>query len=135
MASSALLGPTPSVSSSTSEDKASKSNALQDVFGQPFRELVTFAIAAVILILAAWMLVSTFNTAGSSTLPAGKEAYDRQKDIMLYGLSLLGTVMGYYFGRAPAELRAKQAEKVADASQKNLAETQERLTTTSAVAL
>jgi Na+-transporting methylmalonyl-CoA/oxaloacetate decarboxylase gamma subunit len=100
---------------------------------QGLREATTVTIAGVVVFLAAWMLVSTFQAAGKVT--ADTAAFTRQKDIMLYGLSLLGTVMGYYFGRAPAELRAKQAEKAANENQANLSNTQEKLTTATTAAL
>ncbi len=32
----------------------------------------------------------------------------------MHGLSLLGVVMGYYFGRSPVERRAESAEKAVD---------------------
>ena len=38
---------------------------------------------------------------------------DSQKDVLGVGLSLLGTVMGYYFGRMPSERRADSAEAAA----------------------
>jgi hypothetical protein len=55
------------------------------------------------------------------------DAFNRQKDVMLYGLSLLGAVIGYYFGRMPAELHAKQAEQQAARSQNQLGEAQKDL--------
>jgi hypothetical protein len=90
---------------------------------QPYREIATLVIAIAILILAAWTLVRTYNSAASSSV----EVFGRQKDITLYALSLLATAMGYYFGRAPAELRASHAEAAAITNQKSLSETQNRL--------
>jgi len=91
-----------------------------DVFGQRFREIVTTAIAGVVVGLSAWMLISTFQAAANSASPTALDAFNREKDVMLYGLSLLGTVMGYYFGRVPAELRAKHAEDVAKRTSESL---------------
>jgi hypothetical protein len=88
-------------------------------------------LAFVVLVLTAWMLIQTYGTATSPNI----EGFNRQKDILLYPLSLLGTVMGYYFGRVPAELRAKHAETTAHASQKTLTETQDKLTSATTEAL
>jgi hypothetical protein len=56
-----------------------------------------------------------------------EDAFNRQKDVMLYGLSLLGAVIGYYFGRMPAELHARQAEQQVARSQKQLGDVQKDL--------
>jgi hypothetical protein len=64
------------------------------------------------------MLLSTFNYGGrnfydqnSVVMQANKDAYDRQKDVTLLGLSLLSAVLGYYLGRVPAEKHASEARK------------------------
>jgi len=99
---------------------------------QWFREIITAGISIVVLVLAATMLFGTWQFA--RTIPAGtdimvhKDAYDRQKDIMLYALALLGTVTGYYLGRVPAELHAQQAQKAATSAQQQLQTTQSQLT-------
>jgi hypothetical protein len=53
---------------------------------------------------------------------------------MLYALALFGTVTGYYLGRVPAEVNAKRADAAADKAQKQLVNTQEKLTDTAASA-
>lgn len=93
------------------------------------REIVTAAIAAVVVLLSGWMLVVTFKDAGavSSLDPAQVEArrplleqaFAQRKDVMLYALSLLGTVLGYYFGRVPAERRAEKAEQARGEAQES----------------
>jgi type II secretory pathway component PulM len=109
---------------------------------QWFREIITAGISVVVLVLAATMLFGTWQFA--RTIPAGtditahKDAYDRQKDIMLYALALLGTVTGYYLGRVPAELHAQQAQRAATSAQEQLQTTQSQLTdaaSTAAVAV
>ncbi len=75
------------------------------------REIMTSAIAVVILAVTTVMLWKVFQAGGVKAVDP--EAFNRQKDIMHYGLTLLGTVLGYYFGRVPAERRAEQAEAVA----------------------
>jgi membrane protein YqaA with SNARE-associated domain len=83
-------------------------------------EVFTVVLSAVILGLTAWMMARTFASSaatfsGDEKLAAlQKDAYERQKDIMLYGMALLGTVTGYYLGRIPAERRADSAQRSAD---------------------
>jgi hypothetical protein len=80
------------------------------------REIVTALIGLAILAAAVYMLVCTFNSGaksfGDEVTPAAHAlaaAYTRQKDLLLYALSLLGTVTGYYLGRVPAERAADRA--------------------------
>jgi len=40
------------------------------------------------------------------------------KDVMLYGLTILGSVIGFYFGRVPAERRAEAAEDSRNSAEK-----------------
>jgi hypothetical protein len=104
--------------------EASSPNREVSVALQWFRELITAGISIVVLVLAATMLFGTWQFA--RTIPAGtdvtahKDAYDRQKDIMLYALALLGTVTGYYLGRVPAELHAQQAQQQLRTTQSQL---------------
>ena len=103
-----------------------------------FREGVAGLISLVILALAALMMYGTYSYAAKElpanadpqAIAARKDNYDRQKDIMLYALALLGTVTGYYLGRVPAELHAQQAQKTANTAQAQLQKTQEKLTDT-----
>jgi hypothetical protein len=86
-------------------------------------EAFAVALASTIVIVTVWMIMSTF-TSGAATwdekqAALHKEAYERQKDLLLYGLSLLGTVTGYYFGRVPAERRADSAQQSADKAQRD----------------
>ena len=114
---------------------------------QWMREGMAVLISAVILALAAWTICQTFLSAGTTarTSPYSGvidekarqyqiDAYNRQKDIMLYVVSLFGTVTGYYLGRVPAEANAKRAERLADTAQQQLSHTQERLVDTAASA-
>jgi hypothetical protein len=100
---------------------------------QVFREIVTALVALAILSSSLWMLADTFRS-GRLTFESAKtdkalhdeevkaknEAYGRQKDLLLYGLALLGTVTGYYLGRVPAEQRAQQAQQAANTAQTQL---------------
>lgn len=109
---------------------------------QWLRELITAGISVAILWVAVLTIWGTWKSA--STVPdndsdgkkaaAQKEAYERQKDIMLYAVALLGTVTGYYLGRAPAELHAQQAQGAANTAHQQLERTQSKLTDAAATA-
>jgi hypothetical protein len=111
---------------------------------QWLREGMAVLISVVILVLAAVTIAETFVSAGGTAkLSAGVDektrqyqidAYNRQKDIMLYVVSLFGTVTGYYLGRIPAEANARRAERAADTAQHQLSHTQNRLADTAAAA-
>ncbi|MEM1179704.1 MAG: hypothetical protein AAGM22_15260 [Acidobacteriota bacterium] len=75
----------------------------------PIKEFTASAIALVVvgvsLLVFFWFFRETSD-------PSQKE------HLVDAGLALVGTVMGYYFGRVPAERRAEKAEEAADAAQK-----------------
>ena len=83
-------------------------------FSQKVREVVTGVISIAIAGLALWMLYDTY-IASKITTALPQEVFSRQKDILLLGITLLGTVTGYYLGRVPAE---KQADVARDAAAK-----------------
>jgi hypothetical protein len=97
---------------------------------QVLREGMAVAISIVILGLAAWTIGQTFLAARGDNV----EAYNREKDIMLYVVSLFGTVTGYYLGRVPAEMNARRAEKAASEAQQQLSVSQEKLGAAAVVA-
>ena len=101
---------------------------------QVIREGMASIISLVIMVLAAVTLWFTFTSGGIVGNTAQVEAYNRQKDIMLYALALFGTVTGYYLGRVPAEINAKRAETAANNAQTQLVKTQEKLADTAASA-
>jgi hypothetical protein len=86
------------------------------------KELITAALAVAIAYVALSMLKTTFNSVANS------DVFSREKDVLLYSLSLLGTVVGYYFGRVPAELHAQSATAQANKAQNQLQQTQSQLT-------
>jgi hypothetical protein len=90
---------------------------------QVLREGMAVFISMVVLGLAAWTIGQTFLAARGDNV----EAYNREKDIMLYVVSLFGTVTGYYLGRVPAEVNARRAETAARTAQEQLSESQEKL--------
>ena len=97
---------------------------------QLLREGMAVAISTVILCLAAWIIGQTFLAARGDNV----DAYNREKDIMLYVVSLFGTVTGYYLGRVPAEVNARRAEKAAIEAQQQLSESQQKLGAATVVA-
>lgn len=97
---------------------------------QVLREGMAVAISIVILGLAAWTIGQTFLAARGDNV----DAYNREKDIMLYVVSLFGTVTGYYLGRVPAEVNARRAEKAASEAQQQLSVSQEKLGAATVVA-
>jgi hypothetical protein len=90
---------------------------------QVLREGIAVVISIVVLGLAAWTIGQTFLAARGDNV----DAYNREKDIMLYVVSLFGTVTGYYLGRVPAEVNARRADTAARAAQQQLSESQEKL--------
>jgi len=90
---------------------------------QVLREGIAVVISMVVLGLAAWTIGQTFLAARGDNV----DAYNREKDIMLYVVSLFGTVTGYYLGRVPAEVNARRADTAARAAQQQLSESQEKL--------
>jgi hypothetical protein len=94
------------------------------------KEIVAAAIGLGIACASLYMLAHTFNfgaqSFGDEGSPVGrgmKEAYVRQRELMLYGLSLLGTVLGYYLGRVPAERAEIRAKQEANEARTKLQET------------
>lgn len=90
------------------------------------REAITALISIVILVATMGAFWSTFRSAQepfAETELAKKQAYERQKDLLMIATGLLGTVTGYYLGRAPAELRAATAQTAADRAQAEVANT------------
>jgi hypothetical protein len=78
-------------------------------FGQIVREAVTALLALAIAFVALWLLYDVHGV-----LKTGKpDNYDQHKEVLLLALGLLGTVIGYYFGRVPAERHADTARDAA----------------------
>jgi hypothetical protein len=100
------------------------------------REWIAALLSVVILTGAGWAFVRTYEAGAQRFVgdeaPAAKEAYERQKDLLILAVGLLGTVTGYYLGRVPAELRAKAAQQTADRAQTDLNQTRSLLNDTTA---
>jgi hypothetical protein len=74
---------------------------------QVFKEVVTGFLAAVVVIFTLFMANHTMGLAGDNT------KISQAKDILMLLLGPFGTVLGYYFGRLPADARAAQAQQQA----------------------
>jgi hypothetical protein len=89
------------------------------------KDLVTCILAFGIAGVTLYMVVATFVGASGSA-----DTFKNEKDVLLYGLSLLGAIIGYYFGRVPAELHAQQATAQANKAQDQLQQTQTQVVQT-----
>jgi hypothetical protein len=89
------------------------------------RELATVLIALAIVGASLYILVAAFRGVESRSVSAGdvenadliqaqaeadEDAYKRQTELLSVALGVLGVVTGYFFGRVPAEGRARAAE-------------------------
>lgn len=95
------------------------------------KEIATVLIAFSVVAVSGWLIVNhyfgirefqvTEDLLGQPALYAAKQSsyqqlLSSQKDVLNYVVGVLGVVLGYFFGRAPAELRAKKAEDIAQAN-------------------
>jgi uncharacterized protein (UPF0333 family) len=94
------------------------------------REWTTTLIAVTIVIVTLYLLITAFSSGGETLvldadtvendalyqaqLDQQQNSRDQRKSILLVAVGILGTVMGYYFGRSPAEKRAERAERTAE---------------------
>jgi|GEM_PF-5378363 len=73
------------------------------------REVTTTVVALIVVGVTMYLLYLAFCKAGA----------ENKTEVMLHGLPILGAVIGYYFGRVPAERRAEASENAAAEAQKN----------------
>lgn len=79
-------------------------------------QLVKEAVTAILAIMLLW---STLNMAEKSLIYVGDtQKMSDAKDVLLLLMGLAGVVLGYYFGRIPADARAAQAQQ--DATEANI---------------
>jgi K+-transporting ATPase c subunit len=94
----------------TTETETNKINTLwtPDQKIQAFKEIVTAILGGLILLCTLILAGATFSYVGD---PAKiKDA----KDILQVLLGVAGVVVGYYFGRIPADARAAQSQEQAN---------------------
>lgn len=74
---------------------------------QMLKEIVTALIGLAIVVYTLYMTTVALGMVGDTNrLPSAK-------DLLLLFLSLTGVVLGYYFGRVPADARSAQAQQQA----------------------
>ncbi len=78
---------------------------------QVIKELVTAVLGLTIVIFTVTMANRTFGLVGRTDTDL-----TAAKDLLLLMLGLAGVVVGYYFGRVPADARAAQAQQQANAA-------------------
>ena len=81
-----------------------------DIILQAFKEIVTAVLG---VLLVGWTLSlaqRTFTYVGDPAKVADA------KDVLMLALGLAGVVVGYYFGRVPADMHATQAQQQANAA-------------------
>ncbi len=77
---------------------------------QAFKEGITALMGLAVVIFTLWIAYA------SLAYTANREQMSNAKDILLLVMGLTGVVIGYYFGRIPADARATQANQKADAA-------------------
>jgi hypothetical protein len=86
-----------------------------DVIMSAFKEAVTATIGLVLIAFTVYLAIRTIGFAGKP-----KKVAD-SKDVLQLMLGLAGVVLGYYFGRVPADARATQATQQAVAASERAA--------------
>lgn len=92
------------------ENEQTKSRWTPEMIIQAFKEIVTAIFGVMILVFTLVLASKTFG------FVSNPEQIARAKDILLLMIGLAGVVVGYYFGRVPADARASQAQEKADAA-------------------
>lgn len=74
---------------------------------QAFKEVVTAILGMLVVGYTLYLAVKTFGYVGDSKITDAK-------DVLQVILGVAGVVIGYYFGRVPADARAVQAQEQAN---------------------
>jgi len=77
---------------------------------QAFKEIVTAVLGLMLVGWTVYLTHRTFNYVGDPAKVADA------KDVLMLALGLAGVVVGYYFGRVPADMHATQAQQQANAA-------------------
>jgi len=81
-----------------------------EVIIQAFKEVVTALLGLLIVGYTFVLVQRALSVAGK------QQEMSDAKDLLLLVLGLTGVVLGYYFGRVPADARASQAQEQANAA-------------------
>jgi hypothetical protein len=92
-----------------------------DWYLQAFKEVVTAILGLAIVLYSLIMANNAFNFAGDETRMSDA------KDVLLLMLGLSGVVLGYYFGRIPADARATQAQEQANTTMSQIVRMKEKV--------
>lgn len=87
------------------------------------KEIMCAVIGLMIILGAMWMLNDVYIEGGKTGDKFILDVYQRHMQTLNLALAFAGTVVGYYFGRMPAE----KATAVAQAQTKDAIENQEKL--------
>jgi hypothetical protein len=90
--------------------RAATNNWTPELTMQLIKEIITATLAFAIVGFAIWMAVRTWLLAGDAT------KLGDAKDVLQLLLGPAGVVVGYYFGRVPADARAAIAQREANAA-------------------
>jgi hypothetical protein len=82
---------------------------------QALKEVVTAALGLLIVIFTLVMAYQVFTYVGD------EQRISDAKDVLLLVMGLAGVVIGYYFGRVPADARAAQAQGQVEAANAHVA--------------
>jgi hypothetical protein len=94
----------------TSEAGKAKTSWTPEVLIQAFKEVVTAILGVMVVGYTLYLAWNTFAYVGQ------QQKMTDAKDVLLLMLGLAGVVVGYYFGRVPADARAAQAQEQANAA-------------------
>jgi hypothetical protein len=97
----------------TNAPTATRSQWTPDVILQAFKEIVTAVLGLMLVGWTVFLTHRTFNYVGDPAKVADA------KDVLMLALGLAGVVVGYYFGRVPADMRATQAQQQANTASAN----------------
>lgn len=89
------------------------------------KEVMCALIGAGIVLGSAWLLYDIYLEAGRTGGQFSSDVYQRHIQILNLALGFAGTVIGYYFGRTPAEKLATAAQ----AQAKDAIQNEERVKT------
>lgn len=81
-----------------------------------WKELTASLLSVAIAAVTFWMLFDVYLSSQQGRFVP--DEFSRKKDVLSIGLGLLGTVLGYYLGRVPAEKQADAARGEAAAALK-----------------
>ena len=94
----------------SSDGEKAKTSWTPEVLIQAFKEVVTAILGVLVVTYTLYLAWKTFAYVGQ------QQQISDAKDVLLLMLGLAGVVVGYYFGRVPADARAAQAQVQANAA-------------------